>query len=373
MRIQKVRRGKAKTEITVNCWAKNMTGYYVYIRELSITNKNNLPSPTKKGQEPSITNKKPQLIIRKDKMANKKRKPAGRLKRHRQKAPAATQHEITVPELAVTNEETILHQTDPPYTKPSIFRAKGWTDCVAGYIREARKLVTCILRNEALMLHPYHWHVTINYESVQTPAEIKTCWTKVCKKLKKSGVVALWVREVNRSNRVHYHLIVSNQIRKEALDQAVEDAMPPREVIPWHKRLQRIKQGETWQLAHYITKAQIAGYVDGRRVVDYYATKRLLFKPKLGLVKYRTIGDFWVKRKAAIWQVIKDKEKRIAEGLEKPGMPELVVYIYELLDQTLPLYKIERAFGYHAESEPVQRWIVQLLAGDDGGYESINS
>src|SRR5262249_12306352 len=144
----------------------------------------------------------------------------------------------------------------------------------------------------------------INFEAEKPLTEIKTRWSKACRKLKKTGVIALWVIEVSRSNRVHFHLIVSSVITKAALDEAIKEAMPSREVVRWHHRVQRIRQNEMWQLAHYICKAKVAGYVNGRLVDDYYAAKRVLFKPKLGVRKHGTIGKFWIKPKAAIWKDI---------------------------------------------------------------------
>jgi hypothetical protein len=300
-------------------------------------------------------------------MAERKKKRR-RVKRQRQQATEGALPESLALSATSPDPDNILYQTDPPYSKPSMYKPKGWTDTVAGYIREAKKLTSCILRNQRLMEQSYQWHVTINFETEQMPEEIRKNWSKVCNRLKKSGIVALWVREISRSNRVHYHLIISSRISKAALEKAIEEAMPPREIIGWHKRLQRIEEGETWQLAHYITKAQIAGYVNGRPVDDYYASKRLLFRPKLGLLKTRHIGKFWVKPKGAIWTDIRENEERIAEGLEQPGVRMLVDHVYNLLDRTVPLRRIERAFGYHANSEPVKRWIEQLIAEDNESY-----
>jgi hypothetical protein len=265
-----------------------------------------------------------------------------------------------------------IFQTDPPYTKPSMFKAKSWTDSVAGHIYESHKLTKCILRNERLMEHAYQWHVTIKYEAEQPPSEIRTRWSRTCKKLKKSGVIALWVIEVSRSNCVHFHIIVSSRISKTALAQALEDAMPSRETIGWHKSIQRIEAGETWELAHYVTKARISRFVGGRPVEDYYANKRVLFQPNLGLRKHGTIGPFWVKPKAAIWRDIIATEESIAEGLEQPGVRRLVGHVYELLDRTVPLKKLERSFGLNANRPTIKQWADMLLTGDDGDFESIN-
>lgn len=249
-----------------------------------------------------------------------------------------------------------------------MYRPKGWTDTVAGYIREARKLTTLILRNRKLMGRSYTWHVTINVETVQTPKEITALWSKVCGRLRRRGVVALWVREPTRSGKVHYHVIVKNQIGKATLEQAIKESMPPKSEVGWHKRIQPVT--DDWQLAHYVTKAKLPGWANGERVDDYYARKRLLFVPKLGLVKSHTIGAFWERPKKAVWQDIVDHEKRIDAGLDKPGVRELVDHVYDLLGGTVDQEDIERSFGYHAASSRVRRWAEQLLAGDDGGYEA---
>jgi hypothetical protein len=306
-------------------------------------------------------------------MAERKREQKHRRRQGRRQLAAVSQSEDMTSAPDSPLPDNTLFQTDPPFSKPSLYKPKGWTDTVAGYIREAKKLTMCLLRNECLMDHPYQWHVTINFEAVQTPAQIRQRWAKARKSLKRSGVVALSVMEVNRSNHVHFHLIVSSRMSKGALEQAVEKAMPSQNVIGWHNRPQRIKPGETWELAHYVTKAKKPGYVNGRLVDDYYASKRILFKPKLGLHKHYAIGPFWVKPKAAIWTDIRAKEKRIADGLEQPGVRKLVDFIYELLDRTMPLKGIERAFGFHADSEPVKRWVEQLIADDAKGCESNNT
>lgn len=172
---------------------------------------------------------------------------------------------------------------------------------------------------------------------------------------------------------MHFHLIVSSLISKAALDKAVEEAMPPRASIGWHHRIQRIKAGETWQLAHYICKARVAGYINSRLVEDYYANKRVLFKPKLGLRKHGAIGKFWVKPKAAIWKDITANEEKIAEGLAKPGIRQLVDHVHKLLDRTVSLRRLERSFGLDADAPCIRQWAERLLAGDDGGFESISA
>lgn len=270
--------------------------------------------------------------------------------------------------VAETADET-LFQTDPPYSRPSRHKPKGWTETVAGYIREAKKLKTQILLNERLAGQPYTWHLTIAFETVLSPSEVKAHRTAAFEALGRIGVVAVWVMEVSRQNHVHFHLVLRNRTSEAALRRAVENAMPSREVVPWHAHPKRIKPGGSWQLAHYVTKAKIAGFVDGRPVADRYRRKRVLFRPKLGLQKTGKIGPFWVRSKKALWQAVRDKEQRIAVGLDRPHVRDLARRVHEMLDGTVAVNRLERSFGYHAGSEAVRRLIGQLIAGE-GAYEA---
>lgn len=252
-----------------------------------------------------------------------------------------------------THDSGLLYQADPISKKPSSFRAKGWTSTVAGYIEEAKQLTTCILRNKKLARTSYTYHVTINFESVLTPARVVSHWTKICRALRSKGISAIWIREPNETNKVHHHLIVRNQISEFALKQIVNNTMPSRADFPWHMKVQAIN--DIWQLAYYVTKAKVAGYVNRRRIVDYYRDKRLLFLPNLGLKKYGTIGAFWVKPKKAIWEDIRRVEKRIADGLETPGIRDLVKHIHQLFGETVPQRKIERAIGYWSDNAAVKK------------------
>jgi hypothetical protein len=247
-----------------------------------------------------------------------------------------------------------IYQDDPPEWRKQSFRLKGWTDTISGYEHEADKLSRCILRNRKLMGRNYTWAVAINIEKELSPADITSVWTKVCRKLREKGIVALWVREPSRSNRCNYHLVVKNDITRVALGDAFEKSMPDRSELPYHKHIRPIDS--QYHYARYITKAKTRGYVRGRQVADKYGNKRLLFQPRLNLRKYDRIGDFWVKPKSRLWQDIIDIEKQIAEGLEKPNIKRLAKYVYEMLGEYVPLHKIERSYGYSADTPAIKDW-----------------
>jgi hypothetical protein len=256
-----------------------------------------------------------------------------------------------------------LYQKNPLPSKPSNFKLKSWTETVQGYINEANQLTCCILRNRRLMKRPYTWHLTVNIEVKMPPKDITGLWAKVCRKLKAKGIEALWVREPTRSGKVHYHLLLKNSIGKTALERTLKECMPPRKEVGWHKRIQPVK--DDWQLAHYITKAKIVGYVKGQSVADYYQRKRLLFKAKLKIKKFGTIGSFWEKPKKEIWAGIKAVEKKIGEGLGDYRVRKVVKHIRKLLGDDVPTSRIERSYGYFANEQNIRAWLETINSTDD--------
>jgi hypothetical protein len=269
-----------------------------------------------------------------------------------------------------------IFQDNPFDWKPSSFRLKGWRETVAGYLYEADKLSRCLWINRRLMKQDnYPWAVTINIRKVLSPNDINEVWKQVCRKLRARGVVALWVREPSKKNHCNYHLIVKSQLTQAALKRAIDESMPDRATVSYHKQVKPIKS--QWHWCRYITKAKTTGYINGKKVEDKYENKRMLFVPKIGLPKYYNIGKFWEKPKKEIWQDIINKEKRIVEGLEKTNIRKLVNHVYEWLDRYVPLTEIERSFGYWADSPAIRDWANNLfgdetdgqLLADNGNYE----
>lgn len=262
-----------------------------------------------------------------------------------------------------SEEKDLLYQKKPLFSRESIYPAKSWTETVEGYINNAKELTQCILRNRRLMRRPYSWLVTINFEDELEAAEVAALWTKVARKLREKGVVALWVREPSRTNRVHHHLLLRNSIDRKGLERVVEASMPPREVVRWHKNLKSLSTG--WWVAFYLTKAKVSGVVRGRFLADRYAGKRLLFRPNIKLQKYGTIGAFWAKPKKNLWKEIADGERRIKEAIVRPEIRLLVNHLHDLLGDPVSITRIERTIGLHAEAPAVRRWSERLALDDD--------
>jgi len=257
-----------------------------------------------------------------------------------------------------SNPVQILYQEDPDYFKKSPHKLKGWTETVIGYCNEAEKLAQLLQRNKVLMKRPYTWAMSINIEAALSPAEITALWKKVCRKLEAKNVVALWVREPSRSNHCNYHLLVKNELSKLELEDAIEEAMPERGDIRWHKQVHPIES--QFQYIRYITKAKTKAFVNGKFILDRYADKRLLFHPNLGLHKVGTIGAFWEKERGLMWKDIQAIEKQIGDALANPDLGKLARQLHALVGQDVPLKKIERSLGERAGDEDIKGMLQRL-------------
>lgn len=250
-----------------------------------------------------------------------------------------------------------LYQPNPDWHKSSNYRPKGWTETVQGYINEARDLTTCILANQKLMGRPYPWFVTVNIEPELTASEHRALWTKVAQRLRYGGVIALWVREPSESNRVHYHMLVKNDVPKTRITEILSAAI----TVPFHHQIEPVKTRIDY--AYYVTKGKVAGYVklpDGTKEwrQDKYAHKRLLFSARTKLKKHGKIGKFWEKPREAILKPIIATNKRIGVGLRQPAIHDLVEYAVVYLG--IRRSDAKRDFGYWADAPGVRLWIKQL-------------
>jgi hypothetical protein len=266
-----------------------------------------------------------------------------------------------------------LFQSDPLEYRQSSFKPKGWTDTVVSYLNEAKKEATLLVRNRKLQGHRYRWDVGINFEVEQTPKQITDTWAKVRRKLKAAGVVAYRIIEITTdgnghpTNRVHYHLIVKSEHTKADLERAIDQSIPER--IPFHKHVKPIEN--EWGYILYILKAKVEGWnKQGRWVKDLYAAERLMFRPKLGIRKVATVGNFWAnKSKATIWTEIKNQERLIAENLQRPEIARLVKYIYEIyFGRKEPLKDIQRSIGLHADDEGIRQWAEKVATRTAGQF-----
>lgn len=249
------------------------------------------------------------------------------------------------------SEETQLFQSQPIYSTDGFFRDNSWNTSIEGYVNEARRLVGCIELNAKLGRFHYPWGATINFEIVQSLPDIKTTWAKVCRNLRRLGIVCLWVREITRTNKIHYHLLVRSQHSRSQLQDILDSTVP--ESVPHHVYITKLNHKSQFWYPRYITKAKVQTELSR----DKYASKRILFKPKLGITKYGVIGKFWIvgENKQTLWKRIVEREKTIAQNRQDVGLQSLVSWF-----GCDPPEYIVRRLAMQLEARPIQDWIGKL-------------
>jgi hypothetical protein len=250
----------------------------------------------------------------------------------------------------------LIYQTDPEFSILTKFQEKGWTDTVKGYVYEANKMVSCLLLNEDLSDRQSRWKVSINIEVEMSVTQIKQLWNSVSRKLVKQGIIALWIREPSLSNHCNYNLIVSGEMSRDELAEAIETAMPNRSETPWHKWIRSIKtRSQLHFCLRYFLKAEPKGIGCPDTIKYEIKRKRLLFRKHLGLRKCGQIGKFWVKSKKELWEDIKDRESQIGSATKE--VKELAQEVAKVL--CINTKEVERNFCFRAETPVIQQWAEQ--------------
>ena len=241
-----------------------------------------------------------------------------------------------------------IFQDKPKFISNSLHPDKGWTTSISGYLAEAKKLSGCLIENKRLHGKPYTWLVTLNIHKTMTPISLKAWvenhWTRIKRNLGSQKVVCFWAIEVNKKNKIHYHLLLTSNHTKKELEEIIEKSMPLRgSVGGWHKKV-KIIDGKSKRIPYYITKAKIEGITKkGWHSKDLYARKRILFKPNLGIRKHGKIGEFWAKSIEEIWDEKKKKAKAISDKLENGDVKMVAAFFSDLTG--VHLRKVEKTIA----------------------------
>jgi len=100
----------------------------------------------------------------------------------------------------------------------------------------------------------------------------------------------------------------------------LETACPIAEMI----QVKPLTSGTLFRYAKYIYKAE-----------KEHASKRMLFKPHLGLDKHGFVGKFWVQSKATLWKEIQVKEAAISKASRLPAIIEQSNELFLLVDPSM--------------------------------------
>jgi hypothetical protein len=110
--------------------------------------------------------------------------------------------------------------------------------------------------------------------------------------MKRHGVEAFWTREISKSGRLHYHLILTSGDTPEQAAETIKASIPTD--TPSEVHVSEVRN--VVHLSRYIVKARVKGQDDwGEWSTDKHKAKRVLFTRNCGLSKHGTIGKFWAK------------------------------------------------------------------------------
>lgn len=244
-----------------------------------------------------------------------------------------------------------LWQDTPVEFLPGKRDNQSWTDTVAGYLRKAKQLSYCMLHNDG---KKYRYEVVVNFEDILCPSCHNTCCNQIARKLREGGVEAFLVREIDTNNLIHLNFTVSEggDSVKECR-RRFKKALPSRSDIACRVHVDEIDNPHNW--CPYSCKAASK---DGK---DRWGDKRLLFQPKTGIQKTKTVGKFWSRPMRVIWKQHADEEKAIHQNLKREGMVRVVKDARSLVGDWFPFWKIKRLLGHFADSDTVTAWRNQML------------
>ena len=154
---------------------------------------------------------------------------------------------------------------------------------------------------------PYLTAGTIVIKHDQDIDTIRSTWDRIARKLRRANVIAWWMREIAmRSNRVHYHLIITSAHKGDNLKELVRASCPN---LNFRMQFDPIVNQRQW--ANYLCKS-----TDFCGKESYLQKKVILFAPEVNLIKHNTIGDFWQKE-SELFKPSKEQKKDYREHTHK--------------------------------------------------------
>ena len=127
---------------------------------------------------------------------------------------------------------------------------------------------------------PYITAGTINILKDMGVSEIRKSVARFTRCLKAAGVVAWMIKEVSkRSNRVHYHLLITTHHSSEELKAIVRNSLPH---LKFRLQFDPVRNAK-W----------CSGYFCKTSTAEWHTAKTVLFAKDVRIDKHGVIGDFW--------------------------------------------------------------------------------
>ena len=257
------------------------------------------------------------------------------------------------------SSERRLFQAEPKWFSSSHgrHRPKGWTESVQSYKVEAQRELSCLMANQRLLGRPYTWLITLNIISVMSAAQVNKLWAVVARRLRRTGVVAYRVVEVNSDNKVHFHLLLSSEHTETDLRGILDKAAAD---LPLRKHMERVRL--PYETAAYILKAPVEGVSSDRKrpLKDKHGNRRMLFTPHTGIRKIGVVGKFFLKPKTKLRAVMQEYAKKQAEAMKSPSKRRLVNHLYGFFGGAYSRVELTRIVAERGDEEAFRSWADKL-------------
>jgi hypothetical protein len=217
----------------------------------------------------------------------------------------------------------LFQQYPRQYSRHYIGQYKSWTESIEAAGNLGRSYRAVLFANE----QEYRWTVTVKLRNQVEPVNIRRIWTLACRRLRKWDVVGFWVLEVTPTNAVHWHILVCNDWPEDRVRQCFKKAMSG--LVERGKAHIGVKEiTDRWHECDYILKAS-----------EYWANKRVLFVPRLGLTKTGHINSFWVPSKGDLQARLQARTEAFYEGIPKETL-HTAYQLHQLIDGWYPVGRI---------------------------------
>lgn len=231
-----------------------------------------------------------------------------------------------------------LFQEKPKKTTPSLYRPKGYTGCLEGYFRSTKERRATVIRNNRMLGRRFTHAVGINLYDPRHPALVNRDFGALTRILGRKGLIGHWTVEIDRTNVLHWHLLVVDfQGSTKALKRLLKACVAEVETFP-RSRVYADKVRNQRHALDYVLKAKKPGYGDAFNPLDgtaprrspfrhdIYATKRVLFRPNTGLDKHGCFGNFWAEgfNERKLWALIREETATVARNYEIPAIRDFV-------------------------------------------------
>lgn len=244
----------------------------------------------------------------------------------------------------------LLYQRNPEPGKPHA-HGDSWKN-LCGHDANSNRLRHRHRRNNKLA--SYKLAGTVNILQDQSIQEHARFAARTARVFKQNGVDCFYIREITkRTNRIHYHLIVTSNHTPEEIKTLLRKANP---TLKLRIYLHPVKKSEWW--ASYLSKT-----------TKYHKPKVVLFAKDVNLDKHGQWGDFWktkaytAAQKKAFNQQRREETHRRVEASTDPVVQAAADYLADATGM-----KSDDIANHYARELMTDPTLYQTYANDAAAY-----